>query len=403
MRPTSTNSINERELIELTIEHIDPLGQGVAKIPQPDDRPSEIYFIPKTLPGEVITAEVEQKSRNLNFSKLKSIKTPSPLRIEAECQHFDVCGGCHFLHSPHQNEWDFKLEALKDQFKRHLKWDIAPKLEEFRSENRFQYRNRIQLHYQLSPKPVLGFRSGSGREIVQVPHCKLPVRALQDQVQALYQDDNWVKLMPKPHKPEGHLEIEWLHKAGRHEMAIRWNQPYAHDGFSQVNEVMNQTLKKFLLKTLEEMRSKNTQSSGIVLDLFCGDGNLTKHLPKPFIVVGADSFVPQGPHALPHYLQLDLFNPEALGRFKVNFAGLKIPKENPLVMIVDPPRSGFQNMKNWTSVLKPKFLVAVSCNYATLIRDLKSMEISEEQCLKVAAFDMFPGTFHLECCAIIAL
>ena len=401
MRPTPTNAIELKEPIDLIIEHIDPLGQGVAKIPAPDDGPAKIYFIPKTLPGEVINAKVEQKSKNLNFCTLLEVKQPSVERITPKCQHYDICPGCRFLHCSHDFEWQQKIMALNDQFQRHLKWDISEKIEPFKNASRFYYRNRIQLHYKLGKNPELGLKYKDS--IISIPKCQLPVTEIREQLRLLYENNHWTELVPAPKKPEGHVEIEWATTGTNKEIKLRWNKPYAEEGFSQVNEKMNGILKNFIHTKLYDLSKAkyDSQKSHVIIDLFCGDGNLTKDLAAPMIVIGSDNYKPSGAHGLAHYLKLDLFEEEALGRFKVNYAGLKIPKSQPLALIIDPPRSGFNGLKHWIDELKPKYLIAVSCHYSTLIRDLKSLGLTSEQCVSVGVFDMFPGTYHLECCAII--
>ena len=86
------------------IDHIDPLGQGVFK---QDD---QVFFIPKTLPGETGDFVIDKKSKGVHFGTCTQITNKSPERITPDCPHFDQCNGCHFLHTHYQNE-------LKSQYK----------------------------------------------------------------------------------------------------------------------------------------------------------------------------------------------------------------------------------------------------------------------------------------------
>ena len=79
--------------IQFIIDHIDPLGQGVFK------QDEKVYFIPKTLPNETGTAEILKKKKGVHFAKLESLNQKSELRTQANCQHYDLCAGCHFQHS----------------------------------------------------------------------------------------------------------------------------------------------------------------------------------------------------------------------------------------------------------------------------------------------------------------
>ncbi|MDH4467528.1 MAG: hypothetical protein QE271_05670 [Bacteriovoracaceae bacterium] len=387
----STNAAVPENLFELTIDHIDPLGQGVAKVLS--DNVPEIYFIPKTLPGEVVLTKVEKKTNNLNFSWPQKIIKKSERRISPNCQHFDTCNGCHFLHTDYASELEFKKNSFLGEFKRQMKWDLSEKVSSIGAPTRVQYRNRMQLHYTLNNKPQLGLKFKNS--LTAVPHCLLPNSTISRKMQQLFLDDHWLTLLPPGSPRNGHLELETV---GGH-CRIRWNRPYADEGFTQVNSVMNQKLVDQVKLMSQSCFPKTPEKQKIVVDLFCGNGNLSKELQSEFTVIGSD-FKAVHDQKLERFHEFNLFHPKAVEKFLTVFPETK---NYGGILIIDPPRSGFKNIADWTSELRPQYLIAVSCHYSTLIRDLKNLKLKEEQVQSIVLVDMFPGTYHIECVALIKL
>lgn len=393
MGPSIPKSPDILEVEELTIDHLDSLGQGVAKIYR--DGKSLIYFIPKTLPGEVVSARVERKSQNLRFARVLEVIKPSTQRTTPSCQHFDNCQGCHYLHTSHEKEWEFKLHALKGDFKRHLGWDIEKRLTPLSSSQRTEYRNRIQLHYQLERQEEnsrLGF--WYQQTIRPIPHCQLPHPALQQKLSELYHDNQWLQLLPKGSPAKGHVELYLKTKSSTCE--LRWNRPYAEDGFSQVNASMNQQMLQSIQNLWKRYYPPNEKS--LILDLFCGDGNLTAAVQKDYPIYGVD--LHPGNNSSSQF-SLNLFDLKPTQSFLRTHAS-KLRMANTWMMI-DPPRSGFKHLKLWLDEVQPTYLLAISCHYATLMRDLKNAGLREDQLMEIFAFDMFPGTYHLEVMVLLQL
>ena len=98
-------------MMKFIIDHIDPFGQGVFKSGK------DIYFIPKTLPGEKGSFKVLKKSKGVHFCELISVENPSELRVKPECTHFSKCNGCHYLHTNYQSELNFKKGSFEKLLK----------------------------------------------------------------------------------------------------------------------------------------------------------------------------------------------------------------------------------------------------------------------------------------------
>lgn len=359
--------MKEREKITFIIDHLDPLGQGV------DKSSDKITFIPKTLPSESGTAVIVNKSKGVQFAQLENLKVKSPDRIHPACEHFDICSGCDYLHTSYENEQNFKIEAFQKTF---AKLAVEKKFYHF-ADNRLEYRNRIQLHYNKK-LGKLGFMKEKSKFIVEVPNCKIALAPIQNSLKALYQNSSWIKKTSKQ-PSDGHLEL--YYKDG--EIRETFNSFYSDGGFTQVNQEMNDKLKSNVNKLIETHFDRAIP----IFDLFSGDGNLVKDQISSYQITHFDSF----PHKIPNFVHLDLFKDNDLSKIMI--------KPNQSVnFVIDPPRSGFKNISQWTSIFKPENIIYVSCNSSTLNRDLHS--IQDDYLIKeIHLFDLFPATKHFECMA----
>ena len=133
----------------LTIESLDLLGQGVAKVRVSKQSKPNIVFTPKTLPGETIEVDIVKQRKNISHASLNTLIEASPLRQNPACKHYNDCPSCHYLHTSYDNELDIKQAALLHELsflyqKKQLK---TPPIQLIPSPRRDHYRNRIQLHY----------------------------------------------------------------------------------------------------------------------------------------------------------------------------------------------------------------------------------------------------------------
>lgn len=354
--------------IQFIIDHIDPLGQGVYK------QDEKVYFIPKTLPAETGTAEILKKKKGVHFARLESLDQESEYRTLASCKHYDVCSGCHFQHCSYENELNFKEASFLRMLSR---LNTNKQLQIIDAPDRFNYRNRIQLHYNKKIG-LLGFLDAQNR-IVEVPNCIIANDKVTTKLKELYQGKKWLNLVPKG-DPKGHVEI-YDHNG---ETKISWNQSYALGGFTQVYKAMNDKL-----NDLVNSRAK-INDGDIVLDIFGGNGNLTKSLEgKKYIL---DFYTK--PKSEENYFHLDLYSDKALNNF-INMSHLRSADW----FIVDPPRNGFPLLNKWCKELSPKHLIYVSCHPQTMIRDLKNLE--NYQLKEAFLLDLFPATFHFEACVVL--
>jgi 23S rRNA (uracil1939-C5)-methyltransferase len=369
-------------MVDFVIDHLDPLGQGVSKRIDAKNK-STITFVPKTLPGEQGKAQVIKSAKGVEFAALISLSKTSAQRIVAECPHYARCSGCDYLHVSYADELAFKKSALLFLLRSFdLKEDA---IDVIGAPERFGYRNRVQLHYRHK---YLGLIDANSDQVLEIPQCKLLSPLVKQEMEQLYTDKRWLE----QHSGRGHVEL--YEKAG--EVFTEWNQPYASGGFSQVNSAMNQVLCEWLEKHFKTSTFSN------LLDLFSGHGNLSDALIRDRTVQRQLVDTSPWPESTPaeHYLQLDLYDEEALPRF-LRRATLKHAD----VLLLDPPRKGFAPLVQWSNQLKPKTIAYVSCNPVTLARDLqilmKEQKKTAYRISQVALLDMFPGTHHFETVVVL--
>ena len=233
--------MQKKSLIPFKIESLDPMGQGVSKLTD------QITFIAKTLPGEEGEANLIRSRKQVRFADLIKVTTPSPLREKSPCPHFWQCSGCHYLQTNYDQEMIFKKETVQKIFREWPELNI----EVHKAPRRFEYRNRIQFHYDLSLRK-LGFHRSQSAQIIEVPHCLLPLSPIKAAVKALYENEAWIKKAKKTGDKQGHVE---LYLSGD-EVKESWNRSYAQGGFTQVFEEMNLACKAWISEQYQEDKYK---------------------------------------------------------------------------------------------------------------------------------------------------
>ena len=379
--------------LEFSIDSIDSMGQGVSKI---DNKPC---FVAKTLPGEKGKATELKASKGVMFAKLDTLDVTADNREEPRCRHFNNCPGCHYLHTDYLSELGYKRQALQyhlKQLEKSFPEIELPDIEMSPAQERLGYRNRVQLHYRHK---YIGMMDGLTNQVVEIPECLAIEPVLKEVFDQLYQDKSWVT----EHEGQGHCELYSTDEG----VSIEWNQPYAHGGFSQVNTCMNSALRASVVRQARNGGAKVET----LLDLFSGEGNLSDDLVSDTAVAGGENsqvkrvMVDYAPDRVAqeelNFVHLDLFSESALRTFKA-----RSKYQHFDLLLVDPPRKGFPDLALWVNAYKPKKLIYVSCNAATMIRDLQQLlsrqKLSGQQSTKkcsidhIELIDLFPSTYHYE-------
>lgn len=367
--------------ISFVIDHLENQGKGVYK----DEK---VYFIPKTLPGEEGEAVLYQENKSIGHGKIIKLTKESSDRITPSCPHYVECGGCHYLHTSYEKEFEFKKNSLSYHFRKLLSpHRFSEIVEHYQAKQRINYRNRIQLHYDLD-RNAIGLFSQDQTRIIPVSQCLLPTLAISKKLKDLMVSQGWRKLIP-PHQKRGHIELLELKN---HEVQTSVNNPYSYGGFQQVNHEMNQALKDWIDKILPESKT--------IVELFGGSGNLTQNRKNSKIILFDSSEEADIKVASPSqtYIRVDLYQKFAALKVTKKLKKIEFPKTD--LLILDPPRSGLKNINEFVDEIKPQFILYISCDPSTLSRDLYSLkdQFTPE---KLALFDFFPSTYHYETAVLL--
>lgn len=368
----------------LKIEKIVFGGYGLARSAE-----GKIIFVEGGYPGETVEAELFQENKNQAFARVKQVLDVAAYRVRPQCTAFGKCGGCDWQAVDYRTQVEWKKQIVIDAFAR--QWRQPPQAIEFLlqvqpAEDFYHYRNRTQLH---GTSQGIGYFKKNSNDIVYIDECPILSSPLQEKLKKYLEGKRFQTDAAKFGAP---FKVEW--EQGDGEISETYNAPNAVQGFSQVNRMQNEVLKKTVYQRIQSFQ----RGSGVLWDLYGGSGNLSRGLLSFF----------------PKILCVDLHNqgePYEQSKRNQSFACIQEPvrlflrksEESaaaaPDVILLDPPRAGVEkevllklkklNIRQWAYV---------SCNLSTLLRDLKNLEGSGKKAKisSIDLIDMFPQTFHIE-------
>ena len=414
--------VTTRQIITVTVNDLDPFGQGVAR------HQGKALFISGLLPQEQADVVVVEDKKQYARAQVKRRLSDSPQRQAPRCPHFGICGGCQQQHASIELQQQSKRAALARLMKRDVDDIIAA------SPWGYRRRARLSLNYQPKSQQLqMGFRKANASEIVNVVQCPVLAPTLGALLPAVRECLSELKSV----RQLGHVELVQadngplmvlrhtaalpaadkeklerfsqshglsLYLAPQSEILehIRGEAPwYTSDGlrlvfsprdFIQVNDGVNQLMVRTALEWLD------IQPQDRVLDLFCGMGNFTLPLAKRAAQVvgveGVPALVAKGQeNAALNGLHNVTFFHENLEEDVTRQAWAKPGFDK---VLLDPARAGAAGVMLHIIKLAPRRVVYVSCNPATLARDSDVLLQAGYTIQRLAMLDMFPHTGHLE-------
>jgi 23S rRNA (uracil1939-C5)-methyltransferase len=351
---------SKEEIHEVVVDRIAAGGAGVARLST-----GKACFIRGTAPGERVRAVVTAHHKKFAEARVLEILEPSERRVQAPCPHFGICGGCDYQHLAYPLQLEIKYAHVRDALTRIGKLagvDISPTLA---SPAPYGYRNRITVH---SVGGRTGFFERGTRRVVDVDHCAIADSATNAALTALRAGSPRDGAYPL--RPSGTFR-----------------------GFRQVND----SAAGILLDVVKSMAC-----GGHLVDAYCGAGFFGHALAAVHETVtgiewSADAVrkAREDAHSNETYWDGDV-------AMRLQPVLASLPTDASTV-IVDPPAAGLESMviRALTGPQTPRKLIYVSCDPATLARDLA--KLSGAFCIvRVQPVDMFPQTAHIECVAELA-
>jgi tRNA/tmRNA/rRNA uracil-C5-methylase (TrmA/RlmC/RlmD family) len=380
-------------MAEVTIERILPGGLGLAHAE------GLTLFVSLAVPGDVVRVRIDRVRGKVAFASIVEIIQPSPVRVDPPCPYFGSCGGCDFQQLSYQAQLDAKREMIRDCLRRIAQIEEPPEIAVHPAPKQWQY--RLRANWQIDPVTRhMGYFEAGSHRVCDVEVCAVLEPRLQE-ILGRVRGEIRAGLISDPPKDiraavgAGDLSVAppvagygtndiSLSIAGE----IYW---FNADSFFQVNTDL---LEALVREAIGDAAGK------LAIDLYCGAGLFTLPLARRFEHVVGVEVNDRATHFAKRNLEgVQLQNAEivtrSVGQWLQDFAA----QSNAIVdfLLLDPPRTGAENIViKGVLDLMPRHIAYVSCDPATLARDLKKLITAGYTLNSVAAFDMFPQTHHVE-------
>jgi 23S rRNA (uracil1939-C5)-methyltransferase len=378
--------------LEVAIERLLPGGVGLAHAE------GLTLFVSLAAPGDVVRVQIDRQRGKMAFASIVEVISPSPVRVDPPCPYFGRCGGCDFQQLNYETQLQSKVEIIRDCFHRLANIADLPEIAIHPSPNQWQYRARANWQFDPQTRHFGYFEAGSHR-VCDVEVCAVLLPGLQNSLEDLrahIRDDSF---------PGAVKNVEVVAGDDGVSMSPAWNgfetrnvsrrigdetYYFSADAFFQVNH-------ELLLPLIDEA-TRNARGAA-ALDLYCGVGLFTVSLARRFTrVVGVESNPTSAGFARLN-LQIAQLNSASIVTARVGewLSGQSTESETVDFLLLDPPRAGAENVViNGILAKRPSQISYVSCDPATLARDLKKLLAAGYFLDSVVAFDMFPQTHHVE-------
>ena len=424
-----------KKTLTLTVHDLASDGHGIARSGR------DIYFIPGALPGETVVAQILERKRKIWFCRLVSIEQVSEHRIEPACPHYKRCGGCDLQHLNYPQQVVIKQQRVARELSRQGievdTWD-SPLIAD---DQQWHYRRRARLgirYNKANHEVLVGFRESSSKQLTNIDICPVLIehpaldwkawrgRLIQlegvarfTHIEVLQASERLVlvfrvlkKLTENDRKhlqawatelaidiyirPDDERPLEAINEkiSPLTHNVLGYDLTIHPDYFVQVNAAVNQLM-------VAQARAWLAPEPGShVWDLFAGHGNFSVPLAQNAIVDAvevSDEMV----RAIEHHAQQLGTHAEQDGcgliAHKINLSNsdslASLPA--PDYVLLDPPRAGADACMAELIKRKAKRMVYVSCDPATLARDLKTLS-DDFDVERITILDMFPHTHHIE-------
>ncbi len=398
----------------------------------------KVILVPLTVPGDQVAAEVGEEHRRYSTARMVSLLRPSPERRTAPCPYAGTCGGCSWQQVAYDAQLRAKQQNVTDALTRVgglSGFEIQPILP---APREFQYRRRIRLH--VHDAGTLGFRRAFSRDLVEIANCLIAdpdadrgIGVAAQWIQRLETRVSGVEILSADQAGQFVLSATTRHRlrgadaracqetvtgpvAGIIVAGPGWRRQWGEttlsfvvdgdltlthdaDTFGQVNPDGNRGL-------VDELLSWGAFGArDHVLELYAGAGNLTlpmaRRVRKVTAVEASRQLVQNGErnaqdnglHNIRWRRQDAARGVEELIRQGLRFSTL----------VLNPPRTGAKEVAPRLAALGARKILYVSCNPATLARDLRQLAAQGYALRRIRPVDLFPQTFHVEALAELVL
>jgi 23S rRNA (uracil1939-C5)-methyltransferase len=375
--------------LDVEVERILPGGMGLAHAG------GKTIFVSLAAPGDRVRVRIEREQGNVLFASIVEILTPSPVRVEPPCPYFGRCGGCDFQQLTYEAQLAAKAEIIRDCLHRIARLEKVPDIVVTPSPDNWRY--RVRATWQIDKEQrTIGYYERGSRRVCDVVDCAV----LRPELQKKLEEVRATEWNFFPHDLK-HLDAV----AGENgvSLAPAFAEFYTNElSLTIRDEVYHYNAESFfqinpsLLASLIEAALGDVTGAG-ALDLYCGVGLFTLPLARQFQnVIGVEANAPAARFARRNLQRAGLTNARVITATVTDWFRSATPGPVDLVLL-DPPRAGAESaVIRGILKLQPVQISYVSCNPATLARDLKKLIAGGYVVNSIAAFDLFPQTHHVE-------
>jgi tRNA/tmRNA/rRNA uracil-C5-methylase (TrmA/RlmC/RlmD family) len=342
--------------IELDIHDVAFGGAGVGRLD------GKIVFVPLTIEGEHVEVEAVEHRKNFDRAQLRKVFVRSARRVEPICPYFGRCGGCDYQHIAYDHQLELKRRQVVQLLERIGRITDIAVLPTLPCASPYEFRNRITVH---AKQGKIGFFEKNSRDIVDVERCAIANPAVNEALKEL--------------RATGLPD-------GRHRTLRGAGVPRT---FTQTNDFIAQALIEFVATHVV---------GGVLLDAYCGSGFFGHAFADRLkAIIGIDwnraaiNAARASARANETYLCGDVA--DGIAALLVDY--------RPQTVILDPSADGLNDrVTSALAIEPPNRLIYISCNPATLARDLAQLRNMFE-IIAVQPIDMFPQTAEIEAVAVL--
>ena len=429
-------------------------GDGLGRLPADEHGRGKAVFVSFVLPGERVEAKLGEQKPGFARGRLERILQASPHRIDPACPHFLRCGGCHYQHSDYDEQLAIKADILKENLRRLAKVELTGELQ-IHASPPWEYRNRSRFRVRTEGTFAAGYFKLNSHELLPVESCPISSLLINRALAKLWELGRAGEVPAALREIEFFADADDAKMLAELYVSFdRSESKKKHDSGATVKSV--QEFVEALAKLLPELTASSIYgqtttgapgAGGLISEEALWTSNpeglqyraraanyrvsagsffqVNRHLIDPLaeVVGGGHS----GKLALDLYAGVGLFSTVLAARFshmvavessQSSFADLRYnapanvkavragveqylakhgEREKPDLVVVDPPRAGLgERVVQGLLKLSPQRITYVSCDPATLARDLRPLVAGGYKLEQAHLFDLFPQTFHLE-------
>ncbi len=448
--------MHKNDLFSVSIDGVTSLGSGIARIKEADSPDGMVTFVPFTAPGDEISCRILKVDKRHAFGKMEALLTPSSARVDdTGCAAFGKCGGCAWRHVRYEEELKFKEQHVFDCLTR-----IGGANPEFLPicgcDNPDGYRNKAQypIAADKEGKPVLGYYATHSHRVISAETCALEPASFYDIKRRvlLWMNENNIAAYNEVTKRGllRHLYIRTAEQTGetmvclvatsgkipaataliaslrevdgvcsvlvnvnkKDTNVILGDREFTLWGKETITDILCGVKVRLSARSFYQVNRRQAEhlytiaadfaglnGNETLLDLYCGAGTIGLSMASRVQSLIGVEIVPE---AVEDAKRNAAENGVENARFlcaDASKAAKTLEAEGicPDVVVLDPPRKGCdESLIETVANMNPDRVVYVSCDPATLARDVKRFALSGYVCKKAQAVDMFPRTAHVE-------